>query len=99
MTYPSYPMQYPINGENIAPVGLIPVELEIEGLYEDYDRRRKKNGNEKIVSSHVHSVGVQSTLMCQNCPTNATQRRRAQNRGTAPPFLISSKDLESTAWF
>jgi len=55
MTYPSYPMQYPINGENIAPVGLIPVELEIEGLYEDYDRRRKKNGNEKIVSSHVHS--------------------------------------------
>jgi len=55
MAYPAFPMQYPVNGEGVAPVGLIPVELEIEGLYEDYDRRRKKNGNEKIVSSHVHS--------------------------------------------
>lgn len=54
MTYPGYPMQYTADG--ITPVGLIPVELEIEGLYEDYDRRRRKNGNEKIVSSHVHSV-------------------------------------------
>ncbi|KAH6682607.1 putative AP-1-like transcription factor [Halenospora varia] len=53
MTYPGYPMQYTADG--ITPVGLIPVELEIEGLYEDYDRRRRKNGNEKIVSSHVHS--------------------------------------------
>jgi len=50
MAYSSYPMQYPA-----APVGLIPVELDIEGLYEDHDRRRRKNGSEKIVSSHVHS--------------------------------------------
>jgi AP-1-like transcription factor len=63
MAYPAFPMQYPVNGECVAPAGLIPVELEIEGLYEDYDRRRKKNGNEKIVSSHVHSVGVQSILV------------------------------------
>jgi len=55
MPYPSFPMQYSINGESIAPMGLIPVELDIEGLYEDHDRRRRKNGNEKIVSSHVHS--------------------------------------------
>ncbi|EHK98324.1 putative AP-1-like transcription factor [Glarea lozoyensis 74030] len=55
MTYPAYPMAYPTHNENVAPVGLIPVELEIEGLYEDYDRRRRKNGSEKIVSSHVHS--------------------------------------------
>ena len=56
MAYPAYPMGYPTHNENVAPVGLIPVELEIEGLYEDYDRRRRKNGSEKIVSSHVHSV-------------------------------------------
>jgi len=44
-----------------APVGLIPVELDIEGIYEDHDRRRKKNaGNEKAVSSHVHSVSLSS---------------------------------------
>jgi len=51
MAYPSFPMQYP----GSAPMGLIPVELDIEGLYEDHDRRRRKNGNEKIVASHVHS--------------------------------------------
>jgi hypothetical protein len=51
-------MQYSINGESIAPMGLIPVELDIEGLYEDHDRRRRKNGNEKVVSSHVHSVNT-----------------------------------------
>jgi len=50
MAYPSYPMQYPA-----TPIGMIPVELDIEGLYEDHDRRRRKNGNEKIVASHVHS--------------------------------------------
>lgn len=56
MNYPSYPMQYPMNGEGLAPMGLIPVELDIEGLYEDHDRRRRKNGgSEKTVSSHVHS--------------------------------------------
>ncbi|QSZ33388.1 hypothetical protein DSL72_002976 [Monilinia vaccinii-corymbosi] len=52
MTYPSFPMQYQPNG---VPVGLIPVELDIEGIYEDHDRRRRKSGNEIVVSSHVHS--------------------------------------------
>ena len=54
--YPTAPYQYPAEG--LAPVGLIPVELDIEGLHEDHDRRRKKhpNGNEIGVSSHVHSV-------------------------------------------
>ncbi|ESZ91113.1 hypothetical protein SBOR_8513 [Sclerotinia borealis F-4128] len=52
MTYPSYPMQYQPNG---VPMGLIPVELDIEGIYEDHDRRKRKNGNEKVVASHVHS--------------------------------------------
>jgi len=57
MAYPAFPMQYPIHGEGLAPAGLIPVELDIEGLYEDHDRRRKKSGgSEKSVSSHVHSV-------------------------------------------
>jgi len=55
MTYPSFPMQYPTNGDYAAPMGLIPVELDITGLYEDHDRRRRKNGNEKAVASHVHS--------------------------------------------
>ncbi|RDL39198.1 uncharacterized protein BP5553_03538 [Venustampulla echinocandica] len=53
MAYP-FPVQY---GESVAPFGLIPVELKIESLYDDYDRRRRKNGGEKTVSSHVHSVG------------------------------------------
>jgi len=50
MAYSSFLMQYPT-----APVGMIPVELDIEGLYEDHDRRKRKNGNEKVVASHVHS--------------------------------------------
>lgn len=55
MPYPTFPIQYQPNG---VPMGLIPVELDIEGIYEDHDRRRRKNlnGNEKVVASHVHSV-------------------------------------------
>lgn len=56
MNYPAYPMQYPISNDGMAPLGLIPVELDIEGLYEDHDRRRRKGGSDKVVSSHVHSV-------------------------------------------
>ncbi|RAL64088.1 hypothetical protein DID88_003276 [Monilinia fructigena] len=52
MTYPSFPMQYQPNG---VPMGLIPVELDIEGIYEEHDRRRRKSGNEKTAASHVHS--------------------------------------------
>lgn len=55
MPYPAFPMQYPTHSEGLAPMGLIPVELDIE-IYEDHDRRRRKNGTEKIVASHVHSV-------------------------------------------
>jgi len=55
MPYPTFPMQYPTSGDYPAPMGLIPVELDIEGLYEDHDRRRRKNGSEKVVASHVHS--------------------------------------------
>lgn len=55
MPYPAYPIHYPITGESLAQMGMIPVELDIKGLYEDHDRRRKRNGSEKIVSSHVHS--------------------------------------------
>ena len=56
MNYPAFPMQYPMGGDGMAPLGLIPVELDIEGLYEDHDRRRRKGGSDKAVSSHVHSV-------------------------------------------
>jgi len=55
ITYPAFPMQYPTTGDYAAAMGLIPVELDIEGLYEDHDRRRRKNGSEKVVASHVHS--------------------------------------------
>lgn len=58
-SYPQYsPFPYPFPTEGYAPPGLIPVELDIEGLYEDHDRRRRKNptGTEKVVASHVHSV-------------------------------------------
>ena len=50
-------MQYPTSGD-YQPMGLIPVELDIAGLYEDHDRRRRKNGNGKAVASHVHSVCI-----------------------------------------
>jgi hypothetical protein len=56
MNYPAFPMQYPMSGDGMAPLGLIPVELDIEGLYEDHDRRRRKGSSDKVVSSHVHSV-------------------------------------------
>jgi len=95
MPYPAFPMQYPMNGENLAPVGLIPVELEIEGLYEDYDRRRRKNGSEKIVSSHVHSVGVQShRFFAKAC--QLMQRRGGELKTEVRQlFLISAgKDVE-----
>jgi hypothetical protein len=42
------------------PLGAIPIQLDIEGLYGDYDRRRKgdaQNQN-KNISSHVHSVSL-----------------------------------------
>jgi hypothetical protein len=32
---------------------LIPVELGIQSLYEDYDRRRRKRGGEKAVTPHL----------------------------------------------
>ena len=65
ITYPAFPMQYPNSGDYPAPMGLIPVELDIEGLYEDHDRRKRKNGNEKAVASHVHSVCI-STMSTQD---------------------------------
>ncbi|KAH8811707.1 putative AP-1-like transcription factor [Xylogone sp. PMI_703] len=55
LPYPAFPIHYPITSESLAQMGMIPVELDIKGLYEDHDRRRKRNGEEKIVSSHVHS--------------------------------------------
>lgn len=69
MAYPTFPMQYPTHSEGMAPMGLIPVELDIEGLYEDHDRRRRKNGSEKVVASHVHSV----------CPGPTFSLRAASN--------------------
>ena len=32
---------------------LIPVELGIQSLYEDYDRRRRERGSEKAVTPHL----------------------------------------------
>lgn len=46
-------MQDPVTA---AAMGLIPVELDIEGLYETQDRRRKKSSDDKVVPPHVHSV-------------------------------------------
>lgn len=76
MAYP-FPVQY---GEGAAPFGLIPVELKIESLYDDYDRRRRKDGGEKTVSSHVHSVGDPAGSRSRSI-LMFFQRRRAQNRG------------------
>jgi hypothetical protein len=45
----------------LIPVEMIPVELDIEGLYDTQDRRRKKSGDGKDVAPHVHSVGSKYT--------------------------------------
>jgi AP-1-like factor len=55
MAYPTFPYQYP-STDGLTPIGMIPVELDIEGIYEDHDRRRRKSGgSDKVVASHVHS--------------------------------------------
>jgi hypothetical protein len=38
---------------SVAAMGVIPVELNVESLYEDLDRRRRKSGNEKIVAPQL----------------------------------------------
>ncbi len=79
-------MHYPMNGEGLAPMGLIPVELDIDSLYEDHDRRRRKNGgSEKAVSSHVHSV-CSIIEKRKHSKINVVQRRRAQNRASQRAF-------------
>lgn len=70
MTYSSFPMQYP----GPAPIGMIPIELEIEGLYEEHDRRKRKNDNDKIVPSHVHSVRKYLEFQ-ENPPKNSAKKR------------------------
>jgi hypothetical protein len=59
----SYPVQDPVTAAamGLIPVEMIPVELDIESLYETQDRRRKKSGNGKDVPPHVHSVGSRYT--------------------------------------
>lgn len=51
----SYPVlvQDPVSA---AAIGMIPVELDIEGCYETQDRQQKKNENERVVPLHVLSV-------------------------------------------
>ncbi|CAL3972705.1 hypothetical protein PZA11_004245 [Diplocarpon coronariae] len=55
MAYPQFPMQHTTSGGGMARISLIPVELDVEGLCEDHDRRRRQSGTEKTVSSYLHS--------------------------------------------
>lgn len=41
----------------------VPLEFNIEGLYDETDRRRRRNPKDKNVSSQVHSVGS-DTFIC-----------------------------------
>ncbi|KAL5324788.1 hypothetical protein ACEPPN_005906 [Leptodophora sp. 'Broadleaf-Isolate-01'] len=72
--YPAFPMQYPMSGEGMAPMGLIPVELDIEELYEDHDRKRRKNGNKKTVPSDMRS-----RRRAQNRASQRAFRERKEN--------------------
>jgi hypothetical protein len=49
----SYPVQDP---ESATAMGLIPVELDIDSLYEVHCHGKRKSTSEKPVASHVHSV-------------------------------------------
>jgi hypothetical protein len=55
----AFPIQYPTGGGSYpVPTTLIPVELDIEGLYEDYDGRRSQGGSGDGVVSNVGSVFI-----------------------------------------
>lgn len=77
MSYSSFPMQY-----SPAPIGLIPVELDIEGLYEDHDRRRRKGGSDKVVASHVHSVSPILATSDQKAKTQTNTSHSAEEHRT-----------------
>jgi hypothetical protein len=49
----SYPVQGP---QSATAMGLIPVELDIDSLYEVHCHGKRKGTSEKPVASHVHSV-------------------------------------------
>jgi hypothetical protein len=49
----SYPVRDP---ESAAALGLIPVELDIESLYEVQDRSRRKSANKKPLAPLALSV-------------------------------------------
>ncbi|KAG9243906.1 putative AP-1-like transcription factor [Calycina marina] len=80
LPYSPYPLQYAP-----APITMIPVELDIESIYEGHDRRRRKNaGSEKAVAPHVHSVSISTPP--PESQNNISQRRRAQNRASQRAF-------------
>jgi hypothetical protein len=70
----AYPVQDPVTA---SAMGLIPVELDIDGLYETQDRRRKKSSAEKVVPPHVHSVSLFFNL----------PRLARLERGSLPLFM------------
>jgi hypothetical protein len=49
----SYPVPDP---ESVTAMGFIPVELDIESLYEVHDHRRRKSTSELQVTLDLHSV-------------------------------------------
>lgn len=80
MAYPEFPMQYPVNPEGIAPIAHIPVELNIEGIYEDHDCRRK-NGSDKVVTSQMHSVYARTwAIYLQKLIMSSVAEPRTENR-------------------
>lgn len=53
---PQFPYIYQDSEFVSGPIEPIPLEVNIDGLYDETDRRRRKNPKDKNVSSQVHSV-------------------------------------------
>jgi hypothetical protein len=69
-------------------MGLIPVELDIEGLYETQDRRRKKSTSDKVVPPHVHSVCKKTLALFPHKHNDEKQwlMRPPASTGSEPSF-------------
>jgi hypothetical protein len=68
----SYPVRDP---ESAAAMGLIPVELDIESLYEVQDRKRRKSANKKPHASQALSVCTNQHIFMTKLKTPSASAR------------------------
>jgi hypothetical protein len=60
----------------------IPIELDIEGLYEDHDRGKRKSGNERDLSPRVQ--------VCDRCKTHSQLKLMSQQASTSSESSLTA---------